>query len=173
LREFKSGAVRVLVATDIAARGIDVEGISHVVNFDFPPQPEDYVHRIGRTGRAHAVGDAISFVTPEDYGALRALERFIARGIPRKKVGDFDYTEEKAPLISTRPQAGRGSSRTVAPQAARGNFRTVAPQPGRGNFRPAAPQPGRGNFRTLAPRERREGGPKGRVRGRSSRRRTW
>src|SRR3989442_174744 len=92
LRAFKSGAVRVLVATDIAARGIDVEGISHVVNFDFPPQPEDYVHRIGRTGRAHAVGDAISFVTPEDHGALRALERFIARGIPRKHAGDFDYS---------------------------------------------------------------------------------
>jgi len=100
LREFKSGAVRVLVATDIAARGIDVEGISHVVNFDFPPQPEDYVHRIGRTGRAHAVGDAISFVTPEDYGALRALERFIARGIPRKKLEDFDYAEEREPRVA-------------------------------------------------------------------------
>src|SRR5207253_3726462 len=72
LRGFKSGAVRVLVATDIAARGIDVEGISHVINFDFPPQPEDYVHRIGRTGRAHAIGDAISFVTPADRGACGA-----------------------------------------------------------------------------------------------------
>ena len=66
LKDFKSGAVRVLVATDIAARGIDVDGISHVVNYDFPMHAEDYVHRIGRTGRAHAVGDAISFVTPED-----------------------------------------------------------------------------------------------------------
>ena len=63
LKDFKDGAVRVLVATDIAARGIDVDGISHVVNYDFPMHPEDYVHRIGRTGRAHAVGDAISFVT--------------------------------------------------------------------------------------------------------------
>ena len=84
LRDFKSGKVRVLVATDIAARGIDVEGISHVVNYDFPPQPEDYVHRIGRTGRAKAIGDAISFVTPDDTANLRALERFIGRGIPRK-----------------------------------------------------------------------------------------
>ena len=100
LRAFKSGAVRVLVATDIAARGIDVEGISHVVNFDFPPQPEDYVHRIGRTGRAHAVGDAISFVTPDDHGTLRALERFIARGIPRKHAGDFDYSERPQPLTA-------------------------------------------------------------------------
>jgi ATP-dependent RNA helicase RhlE len=90
LKDFKSGAVRVLVATDIAARGIDVDGISHVVNFDFPMHSEDYVHRIGRTGRAHAVGDAISFVTPDDYSALRALERFIGRGIVRKRAEGFD-----------------------------------------------------------------------------------
>jgi ATP-dependent RNA helicase RhlE len=92
LKDFKSGAVRVLVATDIAARGIDVDGISHVVNYDFPMHVEDYVHRIGRTGRAHAVGDAISFVTPEDHGELRALERFIGRGIVRKKAEGFDYS---------------------------------------------------------------------------------
>ncbi len=92
LKDFKSGAVRVLVATDIAARGIDVDGISHVVNYDFPMHPEDYVHRIGRTGRAHAVGDAISFVTSEDYGDLRALERFIGRGIVRKKAEGFNYS---------------------------------------------------------------------------------
>ncbi len=92
LKDFKSGAVRVLVATDIAARGIDVDGISHVVNYDFPMHPEDYVHRIGRTGRAHAVGDAISFVTPEDQSALRSLERFIGRGIVRKRSEGFNYT---------------------------------------------------------------------------------
>jgi ATP-dependent RNA helicase RhlE len=91
LQDFKSGHVRVLVATDIAARGIDVDGISHVVNYDFPMHSEDYVHRIGRTGRAHAVGDAISFVTPEDHGELRALERFIGRGIVRKKAEGFNY----------------------------------------------------------------------------------
>jgi ATP-dependent RNA helicase RhlE len=91
LKAFKSGEVRVLVATDIAARGIDVDGISHVVNFDFPMHPEDYVHRIGRTGRAQAIGDAISFVTPEDRDALRSLERFIGRGVVRKRADDFDY----------------------------------------------------------------------------------
>src|SRR5436189_1412204 len=89
LKDFKSGAVRVLVATDIAARGIDVDGISHVVNYDFPMHPEDYVHRIGRTGRAHAVGDAISFVSGEDRSALRALEKFIGRGIVRKTAEGF------------------------------------------------------------------------------------
>ena len=92
LKDFKDGVVRVLVATDIAARGIDVDGISHVVNYDFPMHSEDYVHRIGRTGRAHAVGDAISFVTNEDHGELRALERFIGRGIVRKKAEGFNYS---------------------------------------------------------------------------------
>ena len=97
LKDFKSGTVRVLVATDIAARGIDVDGISHVVNYDFPMHSEDYVHRIGRTGRAHAIGDAISFITPEDRGPLHSLERFIGRGIVRKKAEGFDY-EAAAPL---------------------------------------------------------------------------
>lgn len=92
LKDFKDGVVRVLVATDIAARGIDVDGISHVVNYDFPMHSEDYVHRIGRTGRAHAVGDAISFVTSEDQPALRSLERFIGRGIVRKRAEGFNYT---------------------------------------------------------------------------------
>src|SRR3954449_7966511 len=105
LKDFKSGAVRVLVATDIAARGIDVDGISHVVNYDFPMHSEDYVHRIGRTGRAHAIGDAISFVTPEDHGALRSLERFIGRGIVRKKAEGFDYNQPAPP----REERGRGA----------------------------------------------------------------
>ncbi|MEI8063002.1 MAG: DEAD/DEAH box helicase [Verrucomicrobiota bacterium] len=97
LKDFKSGAVRVLVATDIAARGIDVDGISHVVNYDFPMHSEDYVHRIGRTGRANAVGDAISFVTSADHGSLRALERFIGRGIVRKRAEGFDYKAAGVP----------------------------------------------------------------------------
>ena len=97
LKDFKSGVVRVLVATDIAARGIDVDGISHVVNYDFPMHVEDYIHRIGRTGRANAIGDAISFVTNEDHGELRALERFIGRGIVRKKAEGFNYTAAAPP----------------------------------------------------------------------------
>jgi ATP-dependent RNA helicase RhlE len=108
LKDFKSGAVRVLVATDIAARGIDVDGISHVVNYDFPIHSEDYVHRIGRTGRAHAVGDAISFVTPEDQGQLRSLERFIGRGIVRKKAEEFDYDAPGPPGEEPRRGEARG-----------------------------------------------------------------
>ena len=97
LNEFREGKIRVLVATDIAARGIDVDGISHVVNYDFPPHHEDYVHRIGRTGRAKAVGEAISFVSKEDEDAVRALERFTRRGIPRVKAEGFDYTAPAPP----------------------------------------------------------------------------
>ncbi len=82
MKDFKDGAVRVLVATDIAARGIDVDGISHVVNYDFPMHAEDYVHRIGRTGRAHAVGDAISFVT---HGRSRRTARAGAVHRPRHR----------------------------------------------------------------------------------------
>jgi len=97
LNEFREGKIRVLVATDIAARGIDVDGITHVVNYDFPPHHEDYVHRIGRTGRAKAVGEAISFVSKEDEDAVRALERFTRRGIPRHKAEGFDYAAPAPP----------------------------------------------------------------------------
>jgi ATP-dependent RNA helicase RhlE len=97
LDAFKSGRARVLVATDIASRGIDVEGISHVVNFDFPMHAEDYVHRIGRTGRADAIGDAISFVTPDDESSVRELEKLTRKSVPRKRVEGFDYTESAAP----------------------------------------------------------------------------
>ncbi len=101
LEDFKSWKVRVLVATDIAARGIDVDGISHVVNFDFPNVVEDYVHRIGRTGRAQAIGDAISFVSPEELADLRKLERFIGRGLVRKRAEGFDYSRAPSPAPTT------------------------------------------------------------------------
>jgi len=120
LKDFKSGAVRVLVATDIAARGIDVDGISHVVNYDFPMHVEDYVHRIGRTGRAHAVGDAISFVTPEDHKELRALERFIGRGIVRKKAEGFNYSTNASAQSSAGAQTHRHAPQ---PQAQDGGNR--------------------------------------------------
>src|SRR5437867_2758162 len=116
LKDFKSGAVRVLVATDIAARGIDVDGISHVVNYDFPMHSEDYVHRIGRTGRAHAIGDAMSFITSVDHGPLRSLERFIGRRIVRKKAEGFDYNAA-APAGDGRGRgAARVSQRKIEPR---------------------------------------------------------
>jgi ATP-dependent RNA helicase RhlE len=91
LAGFKSGKYRVLVATDIAARGIDVEALSHVVNFDVPLVPDDYIHRVGRTGRADLTGDAFTFVAPEEEGNLKAIERAISKGLPRVTLPDFDY----------------------------------------------------------------------------------
>jgi ATP-dependent RNA helicase RhlE len=91
LEGFKAGRYRVLVATDIAARGIDVEALSHVVNFDVPAVPDDYIHRVGRTGRAEATGDAFTFVSREEDGDLRAIERAIGRTLPRVTLPDFDY----------------------------------------------------------------------------------
>jgi ATP-dependent RNA helicase RhlE len=91
LAGFKSGKYRVLVATDIAARGIDVEALSHVLNFDVPAAPDDYIHRVGRTGRAELTGDAFTFVAPDEEGDLRAIERAIGRTLPRVTLPDFDY----------------------------------------------------------------------------------
>jgi ATP-dependent RNA helicase RhlE len=91
LAGFKNGKYRVLVATDIAARGIDVEALGHVVNFDVPTAPEDYIHRVGRTARAEATGDAFTFVAPDEEGELRGIERAIGRRLPRVTVPDFDY----------------------------------------------------------------------------------
>lgn len=91
LEDFKSGVLRVLVATDIAQRGLDVEGISHVINYDVPQQPEDYVHRIGRTGRAATSGDAYTFMSAEEIGMVRTIERTIGQEIPRVSVPGFDF----------------------------------------------------------------------------------
>jgi len=99
LAGFKSGKFRVLVATDIAARGIDVEELGHVVNFDVPLVPEDYIHRVGRTGRAEATGDAFTFVAPEEEGDLRAIEKAIGRRLPRVTVPEFDYNARSAPRL--------------------------------------------------------------------------
>jgi ATP-dependent RNA helicase RhlE len=89
---FKNGTFPVLVATDIAARGIDVNELGHVVNFDVPQAPDDYIHRVGRTGRAEATGDAFTFVAPDEEPELRDIERAIGRRLPRVTVPDFDYT---------------------------------------------------------------------------------
>lgn len=91
LADFKSGKVRVLVATDIVARGIDVEALEHVVNFDVPHLAEDYIHRVGRTARAEATGEAFTLVAPEEEGDLRAIEKAIGRKLPRRTLPGFDY----------------------------------------------------------------------------------
>ena len=91
LADFKSGKIEILVATDIVARGIDISDVSHVINYDIPLHPEDYVHRIGRTGRAEKSGDAVTIMTAGELDFLRAIERFIGKEIPQEKLEDFDY----------------------------------------------------------------------------------
>jgi ATP-dependent RNA helicase RhlE len=91
LEDFRRGKSRVLVATDIAARGIDVVGISHVVNYDAPMQAEDYVHRIGRTGRAHAAGRAYTLVTPTDEAIIRKIEIVLRQKLQRRRLDGIDY----------------------------------------------------------------------------------
>jgi ATP-dependent RNA helicase RhlE len=96
LAGFKDGTYQVLVATDIAARGIDVEALGHVVNFDVPLAPDDYIHRVGRTARAEATGEAFTFVSPEEEGDLRQIEKVVGRRLPRVTVPDFDYAAKPA-----------------------------------------------------------------------------
>jgi len=91
LQGFRDGRFEILVATDIAARGLDIADVSHVINYDVPQHPEDYIHRIGRTGRAEASGDAFTIMTAEDAGHVFAIERFISQKIPRVKLENFDY----------------------------------------------------------------------------------
>jgi len=110
LEGFKSGKYEVMVATDIAARGIDVEDISHVINYDVPQHPEDYVHRIGRTGRALKVGDAFTLITTEESEHVNAIERFVGQKIPRLKIENFTYTETAA----FREDGTGGARRNVA-----------------------------------------------------------
>jgi ATP-dependent RNA helicase RhlE len=110
LTGFRSGHYQVMVATDIAARGLDVEGISHVINFDMPATADDYIHRIGRTGRAERSGDAFTLVTPDDRDMIRALEKIIGDPLPRRILDGFDYNApapERTVPAPTRPMARR------------------------------------------------------------------
>jgi ATP-dependent RNA helicase RhlE len=102
LEQFRRGAIQVLVATNLAARGLDVKGITHVVNFEMPEAPEDYVHRIGRTARAKGTGDAISLMAPTERGSLREIEQLIGARIPQVLVAGF---EGKEPVQSNRPKS--------------------------------------------------------------------
>jgi ATP-dependent RNA helicase RhlE len=91
LHDFKTGKVRVLVATDIAQRGLDISGITHVINYDVPQQAEDYVHRIGRTGRAAREGDAFTFMAPDEIAMVKQIERIVGQQIPRISVPGYDF----------------------------------------------------------------------------------
>ena len=128
LDDFKSGKVGVLVATDVAARGLDIEDLPHVVNFELPGAPEDYVHRIGRTGRAGASGEAISLVCAEEHERLEAIEKTIRLSIPRKIIPGFEPDGRVAPSMMSRP-TGRGDSRERKPRQGERDRLTRPSQP--------------------------------------------
>ena len=128
LESFRRGRVETLVATDIASRGIDIDDITHVVNFDVPRAPDDYMHRIGRTGRMNASGDAITFVTPEDKKEATAIERFMNREVERVYLEHFNYDKKAEPKShdahererEPRGRGGRGSRSGYAGHAGHG-----------------------------------------------------
>jgi ATP-dependent RNA helicase RhlE len=138
LEGFKSGRYRVLVATDIVARGIDVEALDHVVNFDVPNTPDDYIHRVGRTARAEATGDAFTFVAPDEEPMIKAVERATGKKIQRRVVKDFDYnrqTDEKLEIPL--------EERIAAIRAKRREDRSRAEARARGEVPPKRGQPHR------------------------------
>ncbi|MBB6098641.1 ATP-dependent RNA helicase RhlE [Deinobacterium chartae] len=188
LEGFKSGKYQVLVATDIAARGIDISALGHVVNFDVPAVPEDYIHRVGRTARAGATGEAFTFVAPDEEGLMRAIERAVGKPVARRRLEDFDYNaaaerlevplqerlaavraerqkaRERREAKESRTQGGQGSTAAQGrPQAASSaqpqRSRPVAAQ----NARPAHAAPsgsGEGNGAAKRRRRRRRSGSK-------------
>ena len=122
---FKSGQYQIMVATDIAARGLDVESISHVINFDMPATADDYIHRIGRTGRAERKGDAFTLVTPDDKDVIRALEKIMGKALPRQILEGFDYdvaAPEIVPYKGHNPHAVREPKRAPANRSSQRKF---------------------------------------------------
>jgi ATP-dependent RNA helicase RhlE len=166
LAGFKRGKYRVLVATDIAARGIDVEALGHVVNFDVPAAPEDYIHRVGRTARAEATGDAFTFVSPEEEGDLRAIERVVGKRLPRVTLPDFDYDakpegrfevplEERIAAIRAKRAEDRAMAKAKAERREAhhaGSLPAPASRPGAPLVRTGPPRGGRGRPRSQRPR---------------------
>ena len=148
LEGFRDGRYEVLVATDIAARGLDIEGVSHVINYDIPLTPDDYVHRLGRTGRAAETGDAFTLATPREAHDVKAIERFIRAEIPKLKLAGFDYQAvptEPASTDSERPQrsqpSGADADEVWAERRVGDSFHVKRVPEGRGKGSPQA-QPG-------------------------------
>jgi ATP-dependent RNA helicase RhlE len=148
MSNFKNGRYRVLVATDVAARGIDIEALSHVVNFDVPHIPDDYIHRVGRTARAGATGEAFTFVSPEEQGELRAIERAVAKRLPTRTLSGFNYqvksTEslevplgERIAAIRARKAEERGRAKAKAERKAQSPAERPPTRAG-GSARPSA-----------------------------------
>ena len=128
LKGFKKGQFQIMVATDIAARGLDIESISHVINFDMPDTADAYIHRIGRTGRAQRTGKAFTLTTPEDHDMVRKIEKIMKQKLPTETIADFDYTTPK-------PEYPDNNRRKSSPRSANGSknhHRRRTRQPSRG-----------------------------------------
>jgi ATP-dependent RNA helicase RhlE len=121
LKGFRDGRFEVLVATDIAARGLDIADVTHVINYDVPHHPEDYIHRIGRTGRAEATGDAFTLMVAEDSKHVASIERFISQKIQRVKLENFDY-RYTALFEEEKPGQPKGFDRRVTGARVRGGY---------------------------------------------------
>ena len=148
LAEFKDGSLQVLVATDIAARGIDIDQLPHVVNYDLPNVPEDYVHRIGRTGRAGATGEAVSLVCVDEHIMLQDIEKLIKRELPREVIPGFEPDPNaRAQPIQLRSGGGGGRGQGGGRSASQPRG-TAAPR----SQGPGKPQGGQAPGRSSAPR---------------------
>jgi ATP-dependent RNA helicase RhlE len=156
LAGFKNGQYRVLVATDIAARGIDVEALGHVVNFDVPVAAEDYIHRVGRTARAEMTGEAFTFVSRDEENDLKAIERAIGKALPRVTLPDFDYTKKPEGKFEV-PQAERIAAIRAQRAGERQRAREKAERRATGEAAPKAAPGGAAKKR----RRRRGGGGRG------------
>jgi ATP-dependent RNA helicase RhlE len=115
LQDFKDGAIRVLVATDIAARGLDIDSLPHVVNYELPHVPEDYVHRIGRTGRAGSEGEALSLVCVDEHKLLKEIEKVLKKSIEKELIHGFAPDPSIAPEPITQGRQGGGANRGPRP----------------------------------------------------------
>lgn len=163
LADFKRGAVRVLVATDIAARGLDIDQLPQVVNFDLPNVPEDYVHRIGRTGRAGATGQAVSLVSADEIKQLSDIEKLIKKRLPRRVMDDFEpdhqLPESAKPSAPANKPSGRSAKPGSSPASKRGRAsRQNAARPAQGQKSASAKGQERGNNRTGGANANRSGG---------------
>jgi len=123
LEEFKGGEVKILCATDVASRGLDISNVTHVINYDVPQHSEDYVHRIGRTGRARTEGEAFTLCKPEELSMVDSIEKLLGNPLPRKFVEEFNYRDEPSSLAPASPQVSKKRNRGFGKQVSFGSRR--------------------------------------------------
>ena len=123
LEEFKGGEVKILCATDVASRGLDISNVTHVINYDVPQHSEDYVHRIGRTGRARSEGEAFTLCKPDELSMVDSIEKLLGNPLPRKFVHEFNYRDELSSLAPTSPEVSKKRNRGFGKQVSFGGRR--------------------------------------------------